>query len=197
MNDPLLEPTSPNPYEAPVEPGAGARSSANVPRERPVSTVVFGVLNIVFGLLGLCGLMFSTVVLFVDPKALETGQPNPAMDALANNPGYRAFMIGMMTIGFVFLVVGIVAGINLLRGKRSGRTLSIAYAIYSIVSGVVGAIVNLVMFIWPAVNEFGAGSPVVVGAIAGAIGGLVGLIYPILLWYFMTRRHVIAWLDAQ
>ncbi|MCA9186614.1 MAG: hypothetical protein KDA99_13390, partial [Planctomycetales bacterium] len=128
---------------------------------------------------------------------LETGQPNPAMDALANNPGYRAFMIGMMTIGFVFLVVGIVAGINLLRGKRSGRTLSIGYAIYSIVSGIVGGVVNLVMFILPAVNEFGAGSPVVVGTIAGAIGGLVGLIYPVLLWYFMTRPNVIAWLGVQ
>src|SRR5262249_12399577 len=43
-------------------------------------------------------------------------------------------------------------------------------------------------------------APIVVGTIVGSAGGCVGLIYPLLLWFFMTRRHVRAafgWASAD
>jgi hypothetical protein len=81
--------------------------------------------------------------------------------------------------------------------KPWARKLSIAYAIYALVFGVVGIVVNFLFVVRPMLEQAqGRQGPEAAGAIGGAFGGTIGgcfgLVYPILLLIFMTRPNVVA-----
>jgi hypothetical protein len=89
------------------------------------------------------------------------------------------------------------AGIGLLMLKPWARTLSIVYAIYSILQAIVGTIINYFLLVRPLIeqaqNSSGPEAAAAMGgAIGGTIGGCVGLIYPALLLFFMMRPNVVA-----
>lgn len=182
----------PNPYQsnvagAPLPPAGSAK---------PTSITVFGILNIIFGALGICGLSVAVVGLFAPMAAgMELPEDNPM-----NSPAYRVFTIVTIPLGLVATIVLVAAGVGLLNDKDWGRKFSIGYAIYAIVSGLIGTVLNVVLIMVPMMQQMGGGEQMaaaVGGMVGGTIGGCIGLIYPALLWYFMTRPHVVNYLRAH
>ncbi|HTR42885.1 MAG TPA: hypothetical protein VMH87_14825 [Pseudomonadales bacterium] len=161
--------------------------------QRPTSVTVFGILNIVFAGLGLCGTAFS-VMLFMPSAATAN---NPVVQIIQSSPAYAAWMKVSLGLGLVVIVALLAAGIGLLNLKPWARTLSIIYAIYTIIMTLVGVVINYFFLIQPMLQKAqGQQGPEAAGAIGGAIGGFGGgciaVIYPILLLIFMTRPHVVA-----
>jgi hypothetical protein len=161
--------------------------------QRPVSVTVFGVLNIVLGALGLFGMIF-TIILLVLPLPTTN---NPALEIMRNSPGYAALMKIMIPLGFLACGVSVAAGIGLLKLKNWGRTLSIGYAIYSIVAGLFGSMFNYIFLMRPLMEQASQKSgPEAAGLIGVAVGGIFGscfgMIFPVLLLIFMFRPKVVA-----
>jgi hypothetical protein len=83
-----------NPFQSPA-PGP----SGPVPTgARPTSLLVFGILNSVFGLLGLCGTAASSAMFFVDLPQ-DPGMPKPALELIRSDSTYRLIMQTMIVLG--------------------------------------------------------------------------------------------------
>lgn len=185
----------PNPYQA-HQPTPGPLPPV---RMKPASITVFGILNIVFGLLGLCGVVGAVAAFFLP---IAPGTELPAAK-LMQNEAYRIFMFITIPLGFIATVALVAGGIGMLQDKGWGRTLSVWYAIYTLVSGFIGILVNLFLVMLPTLQMLDGlpAGPEKAGAIGGMVGGTfggcIGLIFPALLLYFMTRPHVKAYFDSQ
>lgn len=155
---------------------------------------MFGILNLAFAVWGLFGLAVS-VPMFFGPRG---GVPNPVLDLMNANPAYMAFMKVSLVLGGVAAVVLAISGIGLLLCKAWGRTLAIGYGVYAVVMGVVGMVANYFWLLKPLMEKAaqapaGPDQAAFVGGLAGGLcGGCFGLIYPIILLYFMFRPTVIA-----
>lgn len=176
-----------NPYRSPAPGTMGPAPGGS----RPASFLVFGILNIVFGVLGLCGTAGSSAMFLVQlPR--DPAMPNPMLDLLDSNPTYRLFLQVTIALGGLASLALLAAGVGLLLSKAWGRTLSIGYAWYAIVAAIMGTIVNWVYVIQPmlAAAKADAG-PAAMGALGGAVGGMLGglfaLAYPVVLLIFMYR----------
>lgn len=162
--------------------------------ERPTSVTVFGVLNIVFAVLGLFGLLASAMLF----SAAAATANNPVVQLIQNNPAYAAWMKICILLGLIVIPALLAAGIGLLMLKPWARIISIIYAIYTIVSGLIGSVINYLFLIQPLMQQAQdkqgseAAGAAIGGAVGGIIGGCVGLIYPVLLLIFMFRPHVMA-----
>ena len=165
--------------------------------QRPTSVTVFGILNLVFAALGLCGVAFGVMGLAVManiPEGIDR-PPNPQLDAL-QNPAYLAYSYASIGLGFLATIVLAIAGIGLLKLKSWGRSLSLGYAAYAIVMNIVGFVVSYIFIIQPAValaeqgNDPQAQGQMIGTIVGGAVGGCLGLIYPFLLAFFMFRPNV-------
>ena len=156
---------------------------------RPASIQIFAILNMVFGILGICG-GFAAAVMFAIPQPAG----NPALDLMANDPIYGTFNLVSMVVGVIMSIVLVAAGVGLHRYAMWGRNLSIAYAWYAILSMIVGSIITVLFLILPLRNQAGAGGPAQAVALAGAIGGMIGgvasLIYPVFILVFMHKADV-------
>ena len=161
-------------------------------RPRPAAFTVFGILNIVFGAMGLLGIISSAVMLSSSAFA-----DNPAMKAMHNSPGYLLWFKITAPIGIVASLALIAAGFGLFFVKPWGRIISIIHAIFSIVMSIAGTVVNYLFLLRPLLEEaHRQHGPEAAGAIGGAIGGLFGscfgFIYPIALLIVMTRPSAVA-----
>ena len=164
--------------------------------QRPTSVTVFGILNLVFAALGLCGVAFGVMGLTVMANLPEGADmpPNPQLDAL-QNPAYMAFNYASIGLGFLATIVLAIAGIGLLKLKSWGRSLSLGYAAYSIVMQIVGVVVSYIFLIQPAMALAEQGNDPqaqrqMFESIGGAVIRCLSLIYPILLAFFMFRPNV-------
>jgi hypothetical protein len=158
--------------------------------QRPTSVTVFGVLNLVFGVWGALGIAMAAVILF--SGAFPVGAAG-----IPSSPFLDVWSRSMLLAGLVASGVLFAAGIGLLRMRPWARIASIGYAMYSVVTTVAGLTVNWLFVFRPMLAQLPErGSPETVGAMIGVIGsfvgGLLGMIFPVLLWYFMTRRQVVA-----
>ena len=159
--------------------------------QRPTSVTVFGILNIVFAALAILGLIGSIALFFV-PAA-----NNPVIKIIHENPFYAAWLKISILLGLLSCSALLAAGIGLLRLKSWARTLSIVYAIYAIVFGILGTVVNFIFLVEPMLKEAQhqqgpEAASALGGAIGGSFGGCLGMIYPVLLLFFMTRPAVVA-----
>ncbi|MGA9779738.1 MAG: hypothetical protein ACLPRE_01995 [Limisphaerales bacterium] len=160
--------------------------------QRPTSVTVFGILNIVFAAFGVFGLIAS-IALF----HLPADSNNPVIKLIHENPTYAAWLKAGILLGVPSCLVLLATGVGLLCLKSWARILSIAYAVYAIVFGILGMVVNFVFMVLPIAEQARQqqgpeAAAAVGGAIGGTIGGCFGLIYPILLLIFMTRPKVAA-----
>ena len=161
--------------------------------QRPTSVTVFGILNIVFAVLGIISLL-AMAALFA---AVGTNSNNPVIQLIQNNPAYAAWMKFSLVLGVPVAVVLLAAGIGLLKLKPWARIVSIAYGIYAIVMVLASLVVNYIFLLQPMLQQaHQLQGPQAAAAIGGAVGGTFGscfgLIYPILLLIFMMRPNVVA-----
>jgi hypothetical protein len=164
-------------------------------KTRPTSVTVFGVLNIIFGAWGLLGIVMLAAVFAITWVAGRHAFPPPPLMLLERHPVALAWTLASIPLGLVATGVLIAAGIGLLKMKPWARTASIVWAIYGIVAGPIGIIVNFVAMSSELADAGHRGGPEAVGAVAGmvggTIGGCIGLIYPAILLIFMFRRSVV------
>ena len=165
---------------------------------KPASIKVFGILNIVFGAMGICGILMTGAMFYAIPQ--NPNMPNPALDLMKTNSVYQGIIICSLSLGFIFTIICILSGVGLLKYRKSGRTLALWYGWYAIIAAVIGTIVNVVFVFGPMMEQANQrGGPEAAGAIGGMIGGMVGglagLIYPIILLVFMNKQKLIDALD--
>jgi len=189
----------------PYQPQTSDPASALPNGQRPAVATVFGILNLVFGIMGICG----TVVSAASFAVLSSDAFDPEMKARMNmqqfdNPIYFGLLCMQMAMGTILAVVVIISGIGLLKFKPWGRKLANFYAVASLLLLVI-AIANSVIFqIMPAIQEAnnpGAGPEAVGGAVGGTIGGVLtlcfGTIYPVCILVFLNRRQFVQQIQAS
>ncbi|MDA0658835.1 MAG: hypothetical protein O2931_08430 [Planctomycetota bacterium] len=156
--------------------------------QRPTSVTVFGILNIVLGLLGTIA---SAAFPFL-PQAENGAVPGLNVNV---HPAVQIYQDVSLKLGFVASIVMLVSGIGLLMLQPWARKLCLVYAAYAVVATIVGTVVTISIFLpllRPAQEENPAVAAGLVGGIIGAvIGSLIGCIYPFLLWHYMRRPHVL------
>ena len=176
-------------------------------REKPVSVKILGILNLAFAVMGVCGVGFGGIALFANAIPQDPNFPNPTIELIQNNGGYRIYMIVSLALGMIATVVLGFAGVGLIQYRRYGRSLALAYAWYAIVSVCIAMVVNTFFLVIPAWEQVqqqqaqgAAMSPQLIaslfGAIGGTYGGCFGMIYPAVLLFFMYRRKTIDSLSA-
>ena len=167
---------------------------------RPTSVTVLGILNIVFAAFGLMGIAIYILMMFV-PSSLNA--KNPVLDLMRQNPGYAMYANISTFVGAAFTLVHLLAGIGLLMLRPWGRWLSIAYAVFAIISLIVNSLINYYFLLAPMIDKLAALQPgqekaAAIGGIVGMVAGTcVGPIYPIILLIFMYRPNVKAAFGAQ
>jgi hypothetical protein len=191
-------------------------------QKRPAAVTVMGVLNLVFGGLRLLGLLCLTgaglvgMLFIMNMPAPPPGQANEmaAVKDLINDidqavPEMKYMMIAELALGVVMTLLLIVAGIGLLRMRPWGRTLSLVYAVVTVIVTPAAAIYSAasleprmqqVMSKWeeqqrqkqrgaggaapaPTKNPFG-------GGVGGLIGAVFGSAYSIALLIVLNLAHV-------
>lgn len=161
-----------NPYQA--QPQVPVQSD---PAKKPTSVTVFGVLNCVFGGLGL----------ICTPFGLLVGVASMQETMEATN-AYRIWIIAGGIVGVGFSIWLLVLGIGLLMMKGWARRGCLAYAWIMIVWNIVGVVINIAALSLDWVSMPEANQAGFIGGTAGGFCG--GLIYPILLLVFMQTDKV-------
>ncbi len=104
------------------------------------------------------------------------------------NPAYAIWYKLEIPLGILSRAALLAAGIGLLSLKSWARTLSMAYAIYAILLGILETALTFMVY-RPMVEKLQG--PAAASAAGGMIGGSIGiclsLVYPILLLIFMSR----------
>jgi hypothetical protein len=161
--------------------------------QRPISTLIFGILNIGLGLLKLIWPLVAAAL-----AHLKLGG-HSSMAALQSDPTYIALTKLATWTGVIFGVALLAFGIGLLLLQNWARLGSIVYAVVDIVFVLITS-----MLMWPITKRMLEQMPnVPPGMMAGfamigmVIGIFLGLIYPVLLLFFMTRTNVIEACERQ
>ena len=145
---------------------------------KPGSIKVFGILNVVFGAIGLiCG-GFGFLTLMVMQSSSDMGNAIQCAMSAQYSGGYMTAVIGLLLN--IFLLT---CGIGLLKERNWGRTWSLGYAVLGIIHAAVGAI-GAVIFAQ-------AGQAAIVASFGAIIGTAIGVIYPICILIFLTRPNVV------
>jgi hypothetical protein len=161
-------------------------------KERPISTLIFGILNIGLGSLKLIWPLVAAALAHLkssSQSSMTLLQNDPTLAALSKFNTWMGVAMGLAMLAF---------GIGLLLLQNWARIGSIVYAVIAIVLVLGGSIVA-----WPITERLvgqmaaqqAAGTPA--GLVQGltmlffVLGILVGLAYPVLLLFFMTRASVI------
>jgi len=159
---------------SPPPPGSPVTSQAFRPA-RPTAVTVFGVLNIVFGGLGLLCMPVALIAIFAAPNMMNVAG------------GARAWTLVSTAVGLFCTIFQITMGIGLLYLKAWARMGSLAYGWFAVIWGIIGMAVNFATF---ASAAHGSSPDATFGLISGIFGGLIGMIYPVLLIIFMRKPNV-------
>ena len=150
---------------------------------KPASIKVFGILNIVFGAMGLicggAGVLFFVLATQSSEFAFELNRAMSAQYA----EGYITFLQFSSCFGGILSLILIVCGVGLLRARNWGRTGSLGYAAFQTLYSLASAGVSMTMVKSDELFIFSAG-----GAMCGV---LFALIYPICILFFLTRPSVV------
>lgn len=162
--------------------------------QRPASLTVFGILNLIFGVIGLFGAAMS-FKLYYTP--LE-GQTGIMADLLRADPFYASCMRVIIVPATLFVIAQTISGIGLLKARESARRVAIFCGIYGIISGIVVGYLSyyhvmpftieqtLKTIKEPAIAE----TTRVIARGASTVGLLAGLIYPVLTLVFLGKKSV-------
>lgn len=131
--------------------------------QRPPVILVFAMLNMVFAAIGIIGIVASFAMLSTD-----FGRSNPVAAMMSNNRAFATWMKVSLSLGLAASGVLLAAAVGLWRMQRWGRALSIGYAIYGIVAGLVGSVMNILFLVRPMIEQ---AAKLQGPEAAGAIGG--------------------------
>ena len=151
----------------------------------------------VFAVFGVIGVIASVALFMVAGNT-----SNPVVKIMQDNPSFALWMKLSIPLGLLTCAALLAAGIGLMMLKPWARLVSIGYAIYAIVFGIVGMVINFFFLVRPMIEhaqqQSGPEAAVAIGgAVGGTIGGCFGLIYPIVLLIFMFRANVVAAFKPQ
>ena len=177
-----------NPYEyptqaaaPPMQPPAYTRYTGQMPPEKPTSITVFGVLNCVFGGLGIICTPFSILVLFIGNLFPMVENPPEIV------PGYKIYLVVAAILGIGIAAWLLSLGIGLLKVKSWARRGCIIYGWFAIFWGIIASIINVIAY---SQGWITAPQGQLSGVVGGFCGGFAGLIYPVLLLIFMQTPRV-------
>lgn len=168
--------------------------------QRPVVVTVFGILNIVFGVIGVVCTPFGLLMGWLSQTMLDgmpeaQGMQNPFQEMMSD-PGFMAYTYISTALGMAASAALLAAGIGLLKLRPWARYISIGYGVYSWVSVIGGGILTYYLVYVPMIermaqeNGFEQG-PLIGGMIGGMFGGICfGLVYPTVLLVFMLLPDV-------
>jgi len=169
-----------NVYPAPGVSGAGAK---------PVWPTVVGIISLC--LAGLGSLM--TIVGQIFQAFAADFQPPQQRDMLANMPDWhQAYQWSIALIGIAIYVMLAIGGVMLLKRRRVGRTLHVAYALVGIVLAIVGTVVGLILVDYMQFDGPEEMQTITkVTSMGGIIIGLfISLAYPVFLLIWFARPKV-------
>lgn len=155
---------------------------------RPVSVIVFGMLNVVFG-------AFTSIFWVI--QALALAGMFSAMPA-SSNTLYNVWQYISLPIGAISCIAEIVSGVGLLSMKPWARRFTVWLAIYGLATTTLVLIMGLV-FNSVTVNQAmppGGGLPkgamqaIMIGSVV--FGSLLNYVYYGLMWYYMSQSWMIA-----
>jgi hypothetical protein len=164
--------------------------------QRPVSTIVFGILNLVFAVFGVISILATWAMFSSDPNLFT--KSNPVIELMQHNENYATFSKISLSLGLAASIVLGLAGLGLLLLKPWGRYLSIGYSVYALISVIVGLVGNYFFLIQPfmeKVSKMPAGpeqAGMIGGIVGSVVGGCFGFIYSAILLFFMFRPNVVA-----
>lgn len=149
---------------------------------RPTSMKVLGILNIVFGALGLLCMPIIIIGIMV---------PQPD-SPLQMGPGMKIYTAIALVLRLILALLLLASGIGLLNLKEWARKAASFYGWSAIVMGIIGTAVTVITMssAFAGVPEHEAPA-VIGGTIGGMCGGILGLTYPIILIVFMKRPNII------
>jgi hypothetical protein len=150
---------------------------------RPVSLILFGILNIGYGLFNLLSLLFLQVV----ENVSKSNSTSALAKALQTDPSQLHLMWVTGVIGAVAGLVLVAAGVGLLLRKNWGRVTSLAWAAFDILMVLVTLPLSWKAALSSSPSQLGQGFAFVVTA----FGLVVSLAYPLALVIFMRRPRLI------
>jgi hypothetical protein len=159
---------------------------------RPASAIVFGILNLLYAVFGLCG-FGAWIVIFV--THVGDLYRDPAAEPASYDQALYVFNLVFILVGFAASIVLAIAGVGLLQFRPWGRTLSILYAGYGIVAVLVSIAVAYVFHYRPVVDATipePVGSTSIGEIVFKMLIACIGLVYPTILYVFMRRREFAA-----
>jgi hypothetical protein len=186
-------------------------------RRRPTAVTVIGILNIIFGSLGLLCYVCAGAGFLILYAAFSQAGPQPRemqdlrqlWEAVQRQmPWFGAYMIGNVILSFFLAILLLISGIGLLNMKGWARTLAILYSIITIVTQIAALVLTLAYVnpqilrvtqelmarnpaFRPSNDPFGGGS--LMGSnIQSVIGAVIGMIYAIVLLIIMLMPSVSA-----
>jgi hypothetical protein len=150
---------------------------------RPTPVTVFGILNVVFGGLGLMCAPFAIFAVLM-PQPAQTATPYP--------PGMQVFTLFLLGLRIPMAAVLLAAGVGLLKQKNWGRRVAYFFGWFAIALGVVSLAVTMIVYGASLGDSGDQGSAQAVGGLVGGMcGGIIGFIYPILLVVYMRKPNVV------
>jgi hypothetical protein len=154
------------------------------PPPTPAALYVFGSLNIAFGAITLLCTPFGLTAMKFSAQVM------PMTEA------YKYWTIFSVVVSLVAGGFLLAAGIGLLRRQAWARKLSRGYGWFTVAWTVISIPLTLWLLYTSQVESGSAASPEMIGGYVGAlVGGMIGLIYPILLIVFMGRPNVVTACD--
>ena len=164
-------------------------------RERPVSVMIFGILNIGFGFLGMLEVILTRLF-----ENLGSSAASPQVNsliaffgALQEDQAYIWWNRITEPLDFVVSAALLATGVGLLLLKNWARLSSVSYAVYKGIYVVFDAIVLVVALRHIMAKSLANSGPGVILLLvaAGVVGAILMLAYPAVLLFFMTRPKVV------
>lgn len=164
--------------------------------QKPVSPIVIGIVNLVLGCLGICGVLMQLVMwLGLIPMPEEAQMQDPTAQLMVDNQAFAWFTYVNTGLSTVVMVVSIVAAVGLLLYHAWARVVTIGYGFYSIVITVLTVVVHGTLIYGPLLTQYSDG-PQRMGLLIGMGIGLgfagISLVYMCVMIWFLTRPRVIA-----